>query len=163
MEINKTIVQLIILVAVGIDFWLEIHAKAVPVTIGIIVGYFLQHAFGQAGTSPQMPVQAPKTAGRAYMPILLVLCALCLAASGCVTIKSGCGHMNGAEVTIPYVGGKANGNAIGCYMGCLGISCKPADYTVLQKLTSDYITNQVSDGKMAVSGPGTVTYTPAVK
>jgi len=46
MDINKTVVQVVILSAVGIDFWLEIHGEAVPVTIGIIVGYFLQHAFG---------------------------------------------------------------------------------------------------------------------
>lgn len=50
MDINKVAVQLVVLAAVGLDFYLEIHGKPVPVTIGIVVGYFLQHSLGVSKT-----------------------------------------------------------------------------------------------------------------
>ena len=85
--------------------------------------------------------------------------------SGCASavLKSGCGHINGAEVTIPYVGGKANGNAYGCYMGCLGMGCKAPDYTALATITTEYIKDASKDNAMTVSGPGTIIYTPTTK
>lgn len=46
MDVNKVAVQLIVLAAVCIDFYLEVHHQPVPVTIGIVVGYFLQHSLG---------------------------------------------------------------------------------------------------------------------
>lgn len=83
--------------------------------------------------------------------------------SGCASVgmKSGCGHVTGNGITVPYVGGKADGNAYGCYMTCIGSKCPIPDYNSLQKLTSDYLTIAGSDSKIATSGPGTIVFTPS--
>lgn len=91
------------------------------------------------------------------IPILLL--------TGCASagMKSGCGHVTGNGITVPYVGGKADGNAYGCYMTCLGSKCPVPDYTALQQLTSDYIKIAGSDSKMTTTGAGTITFTPSSK
>lgn len=83
--------------------------------------------------------------------------------SGCASavMKSGCGHISGAEITVPYVGGKANGNAYGCYMGCVGMSCKAPSYSDLSTVTTEYIKDASKDNAINTTSPGTITFTPA--
>lgn len=95
----------------------------------------------------------------------LILFISLISLSGCATsvMKSGCGHLTGTGVTVPYVGGKADGNAYGCYMSCLGTKCGTPDYTTLQTLTSDYIKVAGNDEKITTTAPGTITFVPASK
>lgn len=113
-------------------------------------------------TSAAVASEAPKTPvdNKNVLPVLLICCGL-LFATGCNTIKSGCGHLTGSEVTIPYVGGKANGNAYGCYIGCFGLSCPKLTGDQLTTITTEYIKDASKDNAMTISGPGTITYTPA--
>ena len=84
--------------------------------------------------------------------------------TGCASAvyKSGCGHLTGNEVSIPYVGGKATGNVYGCYVAYFGPSKSP-DFTPLQKITSDYLLVAGKDNTMKTIDGGTVTYTPPSK
>lgn len=95
--------------------------------------------------------------------VIYSLLVLCFVVEGCTSAlyKSGCGHLTGSEVTIPYVGGKANGNAYGCYMAYFGHG-KP-DFTALQKLTSDYLLVAGKDNTIKTVDGGTVIYSPPVK
>lgn len=85
--------------------------------------------------------------------------------SGCASavMKSGCGHLNGQDVTIPYVGGKAAGNAYGCYMACFGSTCKAPSYTDLATVTTEYIKDASKDNAMETTSAGTITFTPVAK
>lgn len=90
---------------------------------------------------------------------LLIISSL-IVLSGCASggMKAGCGHVDGNEVTIPYVGGKANGNAYGCYMGCVG-KCPMPDYTAMQTLLSQYI--KETSNNITTTVPMTVTLSPS--
>jgi hypothetical protein len=81
--------------------------------------------------------------------------------SGCASVgmNSMCGHVQGNEVTIPYVGGKADGDVIACHIGCFGMNCPKPDYAALATITAAY--SQQQNGKMSIPGPGTLTYTPS--
>ncbi len=83
--------------------------------------------------------------------------------AGCNTMKAGCGQLSAAKMAIPYAGGEGNGRAIGCYVGCLGFNCKPADYSVIKEITISYIENNSKDNAITTSSPGTITFTPTVK
>lgn len=99
------------------------------------------------------------------MKIRLLLISTILVIGGCASagMKSGCGHVTGNGITVPYVGGKADGNAYGCYMTCLGSKCPAPDYEALAKLTSDYLKEAASDSKLTTTGAGTITFTPTSK
>lgn len=112
---------------------------------------------------------AARDAAKAYkqqtaktVPLILICLGLIFSV-GCTVLKSGCGHINGAEVTVPYVGGKANGNAYGCYMGCIGINCKTPDYDSLANITTEYIKDASKDNAITTSSAGTITFTPVAK
>ncbi len=85
--------------------------------------------------------------------------------SGCSTavLKTGCGHLTGAEVTIPYVGGKANGNAYGCYMGCIGFNCPKPSTSDMSAIMSVYIANASRDNTIKTNDGGVITYIPPSK
>lgn len=57
MTISKGVGQLIVILAVAIDFYLEIHGKPVPVTIGILVGATLRHLMSDAPVNPPDPIK----------------------------------------------------------------------------------------------------------
>lgn len=80
---------------------------------------------------------------------------------GCASsgMNSTCAHISGAEMTVPYIGGKGNADVYACHMGCVGTKCPVPDYALLQTLTSDYLKN--TGGKITTSGPGTITFTPS--
>lgn len=94
------------------------------------------------------------------MKTLLILSLIGLSGCSGAVMKSGCGHINGGEITVPYVGGKANGNAYGCYMGCIGTNCKSPDYDNLTALTVEYMKDASKDNAITTSSPGVVTFTP---
>lgn len=109
---------------------------------------------------------AAVAAGKAYkqqatkvMIFILVLPFL----TGCNTLKTGCGHVTGTEVTIPYVGGKASGNAYGCYMGCLGFNCPKPSTSDMATIMTNYIKEASKDNTIKTVDGGTITYTPASK
>lgn len=81
--------------------------------------------------------------------------------TGCASagLNSLCGHVQGNQVTIPYVGGKADGDVIACHIGCFGMNCPKPDYAAIATLTNSYILQQ--NNKLTVPGPGTITFTPA--
>lgn len=85
--------------------------------------------------------------------------------AGCSTaiLKTGCGHLTGAEVTIPYVGGKANGNAYGCYMGCVGFNCPKPSTADMATIMSAYVANAPKDNTIKTNDGGIVTYVPPIK
>lgn len=97
--------------------------------------------------------------------ILLVIIAVSL--SGCAQVmKSGCGHINGTHVTIPYVGGSADGNAYGCYIGYVGGGKGPDANTLatnLATITAEYIKDASKDNQITTSGPVVITATPVSK
>lgn len=95
------------------------------------------------------------------MKKILLLGAIVLSLTGCNTLKIGCGHITGTEVTIPYAGGKANGNAYGCYslsFNLWGSKPTPPDMTAI---TTEYIKDASKDNTIAATGPGTITFTPS--
>jgi hypothetical protein len=96
---------------------------------------------------------------------ILLSAILALFLSGCASavMRSGCGHITGAHVTIPYVGGDANGNAYGCSMGCLGMNCKAPDYTALATITTEYIKDASKDNSITTTGASLITVTPVSK
>ena len=93
----------------------------------------------------------------------LVLLLSILLCSGCASavMKSGCGHINGSHVTIPYVGGTADGNAYGCYMACAGQRCSSPSYADLATITAEYIKDASKDNAMQTTSAGTIVFTPA--
>ena len=93
----------------------------------------------------------------------LSLLILILLFSGCASsgMNSECAHINGAEMTVPYIGGKGNADVYACHMGCVGVKCPEPDYTSLAKLTSDYL--KTTGEKITTTGPGTITFTPVAK
>lgn len=95
--------------------------------------------------------------------LLLVFFVVMLSGCASAIMKSGCGHINGAEVTVPYVGGKANGNAYGCYMGCVGMSCKAPNYSDLATVTTEYIKDASKDNAITTSSAGTIQFIPSTK
>lgn len=102
------------------------------------------------------------TIPKAPIAPVILMCLGLMFSAGCASavLKSGCGHLTGNEVSIPYAGGKANGNAYGCYMSCIGSNCKAPDYATLQTLTSDYIKYAAEDNKITTTGPSIITVTP---
>jgi hypothetical protein len=96
---------------------------------------------------------------------ILILIPLLFLITGCTSavLKSGCGHINGTHVTIPYVGGTADGNAYGCYMGCIGPNCKAPDYAALATIMAEYVKDASSNNQITTTGPAVVTVTPIVK
>lgn len=82
---------------------------------------------------------------------------------GCASsgVNGLCGRVTGTEVSIPYVGGKANVDGYACHVGCVGMSCSKPDYGVLESVMNHYADTQSTLGKLSVPGPGTITYTPA--
>lgn len=94
------------------------------------------------------------------MKIILIIALIALSGCSSAVLKSGCGHLTGGEVTIPYVGGKASGNAYGCYVGCVGMNCKAPDYAALATITASYIQNASKDNALTTSGAGVITFTP---
>lgn len=99
----------------------------------------------------------------------LILIPLLILLSGCASavLKSGCGHINGSHVTIPYVGGSADGNAFGCYMVYGAMSGKGPDANVLSTnlstITAEYIKDASKDNQITTSGPVVITATPVSK
>lgn len=87
------------------------------------------------------------------IPVLLLF-------TGCASagLNAACGHINGTNLSYPYVGGKGDANVYACHMGCMGMSCPKPDYTTLQALTSDYV--KATAGAVA-SMPATITITPS--
>jgi hypothetical protein len=90
-----------------------------------------------------------------FILLLLVLCI-----SGCASggYNGLCGRITGQEMTVPYIGGKANVDGFACHMGYVG-SGKP-DYTPLVNAMKDYADSQTTNGKIMTTGPGTITFTP---
>ena len=91
------------------------------------------------------------------MRILLVIGLLALTGCASSGMNSTCAHIEGSEMTVPYIGGKGNADVYACHMGCIG-NCPKPDYVSLQTLTSDYLKN--SGGKLETTGPGVITFTP---
>lgn len=89
----------------------------------------------------------------------LLLCVVLLSGCASAGMNSMCGHVQGNQVTIPYVGGKADGDVIACHIGCFGMNCPKPDYDAITAITTAYAQQQ--NGKMTVPGPGTITYTPS--
>lgn len=89
------------------------------------------------------------------IPILLL--------TGCASggMNSECAHVSGAEMTVPYIGGKGNADVYACHMGCVGIKCPEPDYSSLATLTSNYL--KATGEKITTNGPGTITFTPSIK
>lgn len=83
--------------------------------------------------------------------------------SGCAssTLNSVCAHVNGNEMTVPYIGGKGNADIFMCRMTCFGSKCPVPDYAALQIMTSDYL--KTSRDKISTVGPGTITFIPESK
>src|SRR4029077_20272719 len=97
------------------------------------------------------------------LPIVLLCFGLLFAGTGCNTLKTGWGPVKGLEVTIPYVGGKASGNAYGCYMGCIGFNCPKPSTADMATIMSSYVANASKDNTIKTIDGGTITYTPPVK
>ena len=57
MKIDRIVGQVIIVAAVGLDFYLELHGKAVPVSIGLLAGVCLRHLM--ADDAPTTGVKTP--------------------------------------------------------------------------------------------------------
>ena len=72
-----------------------------------------------------------------------------------------CGRITGQEITIPYVGGKANVDGYICHVGCVGLNCGKPDYATLESVMNHYADMQSTSGKITTIGPGTVTFTPS--
>lgn len=87
------------------------------------------------------------------IPLLMIL-------TGCNTLKMGCGHVTGNEVTIPYVGGKASGNAYGCYMISGGFSAPKLTADNMSTVMTEYIKDASKDNTIKTVDGGTITYTP---
>lgn len=81
--------------------------------------------------------------------------------SGCASagMNSSCGRITGNQITIPYVGGKADGNVYACHIGCFGMNCPKPDYGSLTTLTSEYIKSTSSS--LTTTVPMTVTLSPS--
>lgn len=97
------------------------------------------------------------------MKTFLLLLSTILVISGCASngMNSECAHVNGAEMTVPYIGGKGTADIYACHMGCVGSKCPQPDYNALQTLTSDYL--KTTEQKITTTGPGTITFTPSSK
>ena len=95
------------------------------------------------------------------MRILLI--GLCLLMTGCASagMNGICGRITGQEITIPYVGGKANVDGYICHVGCVGLNCGKPDYATLESVMNHYADMQSTSGKITTIGPGTVTFTPS--
>lgn len=93
--------------------------------------------------------------------LLLIITSLVLGGCASGGMNSECAHISGAEMTVPYIGGKGNADIYACHMGCIGVKCPQPDYALLQTLTSDYL--KTAGSKIQTSGPGTITFTPATK
>lgn len=93
------------------------------------------------------------------MKYLLIIAALAL--SGCASSGSNgfCGRISGMELTVPYVGGKANVDGYACHVGCIG-HCTADNYTALANVMKSYADSQTTQGKIMTTGPGTVVFTP---
>jgi hypothetical protein len=72
-----------------------------------------------------------------------------------------CGRITGQEMTVPYIGGKANADGYVCHVGCAGMNCPKPDYTALTDVMESYAKMNTTDGKITVTGPGTVSFTPS--
>lgn len=90
-----------------------------------------------------------------------IIILICFGLSGCAStgLNSTCAHVNGSEMTVPYIGGKGNADVYACHMSCLGSKCPIPDYASLEKLTEEYLNS--TGGKITTSGPGTITFTPS--
>ena len=94
--------------------------------------------------------------------ILFIMC-LCLTGCASTILRASCGHITGAEVTIPYVGGKASGNAYGCTMACVGYDCPKPSTSDMATIMSSYMANASKDNSIKTNDGGTVTYIPPSK
>lgn len=103
------------------------------------------------------------------MKKIILLGILAILSSGCASavLKSGCGHVNGSHVTIPYVGGTADGNAYGCYMVYSSLKGKGPDpdtlSTNLAAITAEYIKDATKDNQITTAGPSVITVSPVTK
>ena len=93
----------------------------------------------------------------------LHIIALCCILSGCASVGMNgiCGRISGTELTVPYVGGKANVDGYICHVGCVGINCAKPDYAVLESVMNHYADSQTTLGKLTTTGPGTISFTPS--
>lgn len=82
--------------------------------------------------------------------------------SGCASagMNGMCGRITGQELSVPYVGGKANVDGFVCHVGCVGFKCANPDYTVMESVMNHYADAMSTSGKIMTQGPGTVTFTP---
>lgn len=82
--------------------------------------------------------------------------------SGCASagMNGLCGRITGTELTVPYVGGKANVDGYACHVGCVGLNCPKPDYDAITSIMTSYLKEQTTDGKLTVTGPGTVQFVP---
>lgn len=102
------------------------------------------------------------------MRAIILLVTIAVSLSGCASaiLKSGCGHINGTHVTIPYAGGSADGNAYGCYELYTGTGKGPDANTIsndLATITAEYIKDASKDNQITTSGPVIITATPVSK
>jgi len=91
----------------------------------------------------------------------LLLSLLLLSGCSSAGMNGLCGRITGTELTVPYVGGKANVDGYVCHVGCMGLTCGKPDYTVLESVMNHYADSQTTSGKITTIGPGTVTFTPS--
>ena len=91
----------------------------------------------------------------------LLLCVVLLSGCASAGMNGICGRITGTELTVPYVGGKANVDGYVCHVGCVGLHCGVPDYSVLESVMNHYADSQSTSGKLFVSGPGSVSFTPS--
>ena len=93
------------------------------------------------------------------MKYLILLCCLF---TGCASagMNGFCGRITGSELTVPYIGGKTNADGYICHVGCVGMNCPKPDYDAITSIMTSYLKAQTTDGKLTVTGPGTVSFTP---
>lgn len=89
-----------------------------------------------------------------------ILIVLCFLTAGCASsgLNGFCGRVSGTGLTVPYVGGKADGNVYVCHVGCTGFTCPKPDIDAFTAVMSKYMEGQ--GDKITTSMPGTVTFTP---
>lgn len=154
---NALMTSLILGASVILEVYLELKGIKVPAIVYLLSGFAVRHIIG-GDTVKDAPTAnvAPKT----VIPVALLILSIAFF-SGCASVgmNASCGHVTGNEITIPYVGGKAEGNAYACHMGCVGFNCPKPDYIALQTLTSKYIED--SGSAITTTLPMTVTLTSA--
>lgn len=92
---------------------------------------------------------------------VLLLCFGLILFSGCASTGLVCGRLTGNQVTIPYVGGKADGDAVICRATCVGNNCSLPSTTQLANIMEGYM--QTQHNQLTIPGAGTITFTPSSK